>query len=127
MKLDVTIPLGKFKPSEYYSYTADDVSKVKSIVTAYAGIGNINTSEYESGTTGILKGATAAETFSAIARNGSLIVKAAPGTALRLFDLRGNEIYKGTSTSTEFLLPARLPKGVYFLKAGTQNIRLNMK
>lgn len=127
VKLDVTIPLGKFKPSEYYSYTADDVGTVKSTVTAYAGVGKISTSEYESGTTGIRKGATAAETFSATARGGSIIVKAAPGTALRLFDLRGNEIYRGTLTSTESLLPARLPKGVYFLKAGAQNIRVNMQ
>lgn len=128
VKFDGTVPAGSFKPSAYYSYTVDKVNDVKSIVTTYAGVGKISTSEYEKGgTTSILKGATSAESLSATVHNGRIIVKANPGTALHLFDLRGVEVYKGTMTSTESLLPTKLPKGVYFLKAGMQNLRVNVQ
>lgn len=47
---DAEIAKGKFNPSDYYSYKADAVGDVKSLVTAYAGIGKIDISDYENGT-----------------------------------------------------------------------------
>lgn len=47
---DAEIAKGTFDPSKYYTYTADAVGDVKSLVTAYSGVGIIDISDYENGT-----------------------------------------------------------------------------
>ena len=47
---DTEIPKGTFNPKSVYSYSADPVGGVKSLVTTYSGIGKIDISEYEKGT-----------------------------------------------------------------------------
>ena len=104
---------GSFKPS--YSYSADRVEDVKTIVTTYAGVGKIDIGEY----TGVVTKRNSAEKpVSAFTRGGRIVVNTRPGTPVTLCTLAGAVLYRGKSTRRELQLPYTAENGVYVVKTG---------
>ena len=108
---------GAFKPSSFYSYTADPVASVSSIVIANAGIGKISTDEY--GGTKVIGARDAAEirTLSYV-KGRRIFIQVLPGTPIRLFNTLGVSVYSGKSIEMESVLSLHVNKGVYLMKVG---------
>ncbi|MEN9353758.1 MAG: hypothetical protein RL318_1083 [Fibrobacterota bacterium] len=108
---------GTFKPASFYSYKADAVADVPSLVSAYSGVGKISTTEYDVGSTAIASLGTASHGFTSL-RNGKIVVKAQAGTVIRVSNLLGATVYSQVAQGSETALPLELAKGVYHVQAG---------
>jgi pectate lyase len=108
---------GSFKPSTFYSYSADPVASISSIVIANAGVGKINTDEY--GSTSIATALDPAEppNFSYV-KGQKLFIRSTPGTPIRLFNIAGTLVFSGKAEMAESVISLHLNKGVYLIKAG---------
>jgi pectate lyase len=149
VKIDSLTAVGSFKPSDYYSYTTDAVTDVKDIVTTWAGIGKISTTEYEqnvvipssssvessssitssssSSTTAILSETNIETPVHAFFRNGEIVVQAQRGTRLRLFNPLGSLLYVGTATEAETALSLNISQGTYLLQIGKHTQKILIK
>jgi pectate lyase len=110
---------GSFKPSSFYSYSADPVADVASKVSTYSGVGKINTDEYN-GTQALITVEEKGIRFFAYVNNRRIFVRALPGTPVCLYNLFGAVVYSGktAAASSESVLPLLANKGVYMLKIG---------
>jgi pectate lyase len=108
---------GSFKPSSFYSYTADPVANVPAIVTANTGVGKISTDQY--GGTGVITSRRATDVrLSAYVKDRQIFVRAIPGAPVRLFNTKGDMIYTGNARESESIFSIHMSKGVYLLKVG---------
>ena len=113
---------GSFAPP--YSYQADPVDQVISLVTANAGIGKISTGEYE---TSALKARFAVGgSGSAWASQGKIHIHAESGLPVEVADLSGSLRYRGETSPGQTGLPITLESGIYFLNLGRQTIPLRV-
>jgi pectate lyase len=149
IKIDSLTAVGFFKPSDYYSYTTDAVSNVKDIVTSWAGVGKISTTEYEqsvvthssssvessssitssssSSTMAFLSETNIEAPIRAFICNGKIIVQAQKGTRLRLFNPLGSLLYEGTATEAETAISSSLSQGKYLLQIGKHTQKILIK
>ncbi|MCQ2054210.1 MAG: hypothetical protein MJY82_02835 [Fibrobacter sp.] len=149
---DEEIAKGKFDPKKFYSYTADPVSEVKTLVTTYAGIGKIDISEYENGTKieptlSSSSSATEPESSSAAESGSSATVESSSSAAegdsqgvisstleysipsnaeIQIFSMTGKLLRKGTYAERE-QLKASLPHGNYLMRIKSKTTRFNIR
>ena len=106
---------GSFKPA--YSYKADAVADIPSMVKNYAGVGKISTDE---------NGSTSNTMTSAIILNRKLVVdvkdhqvviRGLPGTSINIYNALGSKLYSGKIGKTG-LISFLMKNGFYFVKAG---------
>jgi len=107
---------GSFKPSAHYAYQADAVADVPTLVGTWSGVGKISTSEYDVGTTEIVKSNRLAT--GVLVRQGQVVVRGAAGAAYRLSDLQGKVLAQGIGNGSEMALGTHLDKGVYLVCVG---------
>ena len=108
---------GSFRPSSFYSYTADPVANVPAIVTANTGVGKISTDQY--GGTMVIAASRAADVrLSAYVKDRQIFIRALPGTPIRLFNTKGARVYSGNVNESEGVFSIHMSKGVYLLKVG---------
>jgi len=137
VKIDSLTAVGSFKPSDYYSYTTDAVTDVKDIVTTWAGVGKISTTEYEqnvvtpssssSSTVAILSETAINTRVYAFVQNGAIVIQAEKGTKLRLFNPLGSLLYVGTATEAETVLALNVTQGTYLLQIGKHTQKILIK
>lgn len=144
---DDEIAIGKFKPSDYYSYKPDAVQDVKSLVTTYAGVGKIDISEYENAPIiiPIIKSSSSVNPFSSSSENetntihnSSLIHQlnitvsgrilqisnAKMGAKYSLIDMQGCVIQSNYIQSSNITIT--VPRsGSYFIKIGNLTHKIN--
>ena len=144
---DDEIAIGKFKPSDYYSYKPDAVQDVKSLVTTYAGVGKIDISEYENAPiiNPIIKSSSSVNPFSSSSENetntihnSSLIHQlnitvsgrilqisnAKMGAKYSLIDMQGCVIQSNYIQSSNITIT--VPRsGSYFIKIGNLTHKIN--
>lgn len=107
---------GTFRPTSFYSYVADPVADVASMVIANSGVGKISTDQYSS-TRVIGEAGETKLQFSALVKGRQIFINALPGTLIRLFNTLGNLVYSGNSRTAAFSI--YMNKGVYLMKAGS--------
>lgn len=108
--------VGKFKPSSFYSYKADAVADVPSLVKANAGVGKISTDEY--GTTTVAARGGAID-FAKVS-NGIVEVRAESGTKVVVSRPDGRVVREEIAGSNPLRLA--LPGGGLFLvRAGERS------
>jgi pectate lyase len=108
---------GSFKPSSFYSYTADAVSTVPSTVIANSGVGKINTDEYN--TTAVIAPYSATKMLSsAYVKNRQIFITSLPGTSIRILNSLGATVYSGKTTVAQSALSLNVNNGVYLVKMG---------
>ncbi len=149
IKIDDMIIIGSFKPSDYYSYTTDAVNEIKEIVTTWAGVGKISTTEYEqnavspssssiessssitsfssSSTAAILSETNVETPIRAFVHNKEIIIQAQKGTKFRLFNPLGSLLYRGAAAETKTALSLNLTQGTYLLQIGKQTHKVLIK
>jgi pectate lyase len=115
---DEEVLAGTFKPSTFYSYTANSVADVAALVMANSGIGKISTSEYDQGTTGVASRDQATALATAWSENGRIAFRAPIGTPVRLADVLGASFYSGRATGEDQVLSLSLKAGVYLMRMG---------
>jgi pectate lyase len=108
---------GSFKPSSFYSYSADPVADVSSIVIANSGVGKISAAEYNPTEVIFTHDAAKTPTY-AYVKNRRIFVRASPGAPIRLFNTAGILIYSGNAEEVENVFPRHVNNGVYLMKAG---------
>lgn len=124
------IPVGSFKPSTYYSYTADDVNDVKSLVTTYAGVGKIDISEYENASPLSIKSSKTLPNTSIVdiqVVGDEIMFKADAGSPIKLFSMNGTLLLDASATGNVMRLKTNLPSGIYLLKSGSFNKKISIK
>lgn len=111
------LPQGSFRPP--YAYSADPVNQVIALVTEYAGVGKINTAEYEKGSTSLAEG-KAFPGRTAIRRvYGSRGMASAPGLdlqALQVYDLAGRSLFTGKAPGDRPAFPLSQGTGIRLIR-----------
>jgi pectate lyase len=108
---------GSFKPSTFYTYQADAVANVPTLVSTWSGVGKISTTEYDAGTTGI--GKSSMQPAGAFVRNGQVVAKVAMGVPYSLTNLQGKVLAQGIGNGSEVALGSHLNNGVYLVRMGS--------
>jgi pectate lyase len=108
---------GSIKSLLTYSYTADAASSVSSTVTANAGVGKINTDEYNP-TAVITTHKTTEKLSSVYVKDRQIFVRAVPGTSIRILNSLGATVYSGKATVVQSALALPVNNGVYLVKMG---------
>jgi pectate lyase len=107
--------VGTFKPSTFYSYKADAAADVAGLVTTWAGVGKISTTEYDPSTGIAARGGSIAAAGS---RSGRIWIAVPAGTPFRIADTRGRVVRSGFASGIEEELPGRMEPGTYVVNAG---------
>jgi pectate lyase len=110
---------GSFRPSSFYSYTADQVSNIQSLIPAYCGVGKINTDEYL--VTGIREKRRMPEKRDfAYVSGRRIIFDVYPGTPVSICDLTGKKIFSAITGKGSFDISRIVNNGIYIVKAGSR-------
>lgn len=116
---------GTFRPSAYYSYKADAVADVPTLVRTWSGVGKISTAQYDvPSTTGVVR--TESDLSVRIeAGAGTLRMTAPAGAPLELRDLSGRVRFAGVGTGSETAVHG-LGRGVWVVSSGARTQRVAM-
>ncbi|MEK7394172.1 MAG: hypothetical protein AAB214_16560, partial [Fibrobacterota bacterium] len=108
---------GTFKPSSFYSYKADAVANVPSLVSANAGVGKINTDEYVAGLGTSPRSRTPLD---ASAHDGRILVRTGAARSVEILNPRGQIVSELVSGSGE-VVSERLHAGLYLVRLGVHS------
>lgn len=112
---------GTFKPATFYTYKADAVKDVPSLVSTWSGVGKISTAEYLSTGTSTREGP--ASRVDARIEGGVVRIRTETGTRIRFATLDGAVLRSHCASHTEEILPAPSSPGVYLLTVGSATNR----
>ncbi|MBK9576562.1 MAG: hypothetical protein IPO40_05770 [Fibrobacteres bacterium] len=111
---------GKFKPSTFYSYKADPVADVPTLVKTYSGVGKINTDEFISG---VSAAPSPSSGLSVSPLNGRILVEALAGSRVQFLTAQG-KLLQTLIVGTGAVRSAVLPSGLYVVRAGETSLKV---
>lgn len=105
---------GSFKPSAFYSYTADPVANVASIVTANAGVGKINTDEYTNAISMVTANLPKAVIYKVM--KNKLIIYTEIDSRVNVSNFLGKTVFNGKASNSTFTIDLPENRGIYLVK-----------
>lgn len=119
-----TLPEGTFVPP--YAYVTDPVADVAKLVADWAGVGKIDTKEYEQ-TSSIAPRHGFAGSIVTWSENGRIALRAAPGQSVRVTDLAGRPLGTSVERGGGTVYATTPGEGVYLVTVGNQTERVFAK